>query len=324
MSTALVTVGVPTYQRSDFLPEALESILGQTLEDIEVIVSDNGMSEEVRAFVESFGDPRLTYRHNGANIGSTPNTVAACLAGSAPYVAVLHDDDVWEPKFLETLVSQLEADPTLSMAFSDLSIIMDDGTHNEQLTVLASRAYGRNRLSEGKHQPFYDIALLDRAVQSPGVAVVRRSAIDWADFPPEMNPMYDTWLAYLACREGRGAWFTPDRLVRYRTHPGTLSRNNRWNQQFIWMYTHFVHDDRLAAIRPALERALARFHLLYATDLLADGDKRQARREVLTGFRRARTARGLATLLLASIPGRAEPRVELARRISRKLDRRAV
>lgn len=324
MTEPIVTVAVPTYLRVDYLPAALDSIVSQTLRDIEVIVSDNGMSDEVRAIIESYGDERITYRHNGANIGSTPNTVAACTAGRAPYVAVLHDDDIWEPTFLETLVRPLERDPSLTLAFCDLSIIHPDGAIDERLSALAARAYGRDRLRPGRHEPFFDIALLDRAVQSPGVAVVRRSAIDWDDFPPEMDPMFDTWLAYLASRGGGGAWFTPERLLRYRTHAQTLSRTAHWNTQFVWMYTHFVADPRLRAIKPSLERMLAKFHLLHATDLLADGDKSGARRELLVGLRDAVTLRALATLFIACLPGKAQPRVRFARKISRRFDRRAV
>lgn len=324
MSPPLVTVAVPTFRRIDYLPAALESALSQTLGDLEIIVSDNAMSEEVRSIVRSFGDDRLIYRHNGENIGSTPNTVAACTAGSGRYVAVLHDDDVWEPEFLERLVAPLERDPTLVLAFSDYHVMRSDGTLDPARSISSTRLFRRNRLREGTYAPFHDIALVDRAIQPPSAVVVRRSSIDWSEFPQEMDPMFDNWLAYLACRDGGGAWFTPERLCRYRTHDTTLTTTGRWNRQLVWMYSQFAADDRLRSVRSGIEEELARFKLVYATDLLSGGDRRQARDVAVEGLRRAVTARGVVTYLLASVPGNGAQRVQLVRSLSRRFDRRLV
>ena len=112
----LVTVGIPTYRRDDYLGEALESVLAQTVTDIEIIVSDNGNSPATRALVESYADPRIAYSPLPENIGHHGNLTRCLHLGSAPYVTVLADDDTMYPTNLERKLAALEEYPSAGLA----------------------------------------------------------------------------------------------------------------------------------------------------------------------------------------------------------------
>jgi glycosyltransferase involved in cell wall biosynthesis len=296
----LVSVIIPTYNRVPFLTKALESALAQTYRNTEIIVSDNAASPEVAALVASYGDPRLRYRHNGGNIGLTGNALAAYRDARGEYVSTLHDDDMWEPGLLEELVPPLEADRDLVLAFSDHWVMRSDDSVDLQLTEAGTRRWGRHGLREGTHRPFYGLALADRAIPI-GACVIRRSAIDWYDFPAEIGTGYDMWVAYLASRTGGGAHYCPRRLMRYRWHAGaeSASRDQRYR---IYCYSRFIDDERLRPVRPALQRVAAVSKTSHGISLLRDGRKREARTSLLQGLAHAPELRAFAALVLTFLP----------------------
>jgi glycosyltransferase involved in cell wall biosynthesis len=291
---------IPTYNRVPFLTKALESALAQTYRNTEIIVSDNAASPEVAQLVASYGDRRVRYRHNNGNIGPLRNVLAAYREAKGDYVSTLHDDDLWEPTLLEELVPPLEADRNLVMAFSDHWVIRSDGHVDPKLTEAATRRWRRDRLREGSHRPFYHLALVDRAIPI-GACVIRRSAIDWDDFPAEIGAGYDLWIAYLASRDGAGAHYCPRRLLRYRWHPGadSVSRNQR---EPIYAYGRFIEDERLRPIRGALRRIAAVSSTSLGIALLRQGRPREARAPLLRGMAHAPELRGAFSLALSFLP----------------------
>jgi glycosyltransferase involved in cell wall biosynthesis len=312
----LVTVILPTFERPAYVASALESALAQTYTNIEIVVSDNGPSEEVARLVTSVGDARVRYRHNGGNIGAMRNALAAYRETRGTYVATLHDDDMWEPTFLERLVPPLEADADLTLAFSDHSIISEGGTIDRVASDANTRRWGRDRLSEGTHRPFHRLALVHRAIPL-GSSLLRFSAIDWDDFRDEIGPAYDLWISYLASRQGRGAHYTRERLTRYRVHGGNLSGQDRYLRAKLFCYDVFLADPQIRSIHPALRRERASVQTSAGIGLLAGGRRREALTYLSAGFLRRPEARGLIALALSLTPGDTKAFVRWARKLSR-------
>src|ERR1043166_2194497 len=191
----LVSVVIPTFNRPSYLREAIASALRQTYSNFEVLVCDNASTDETRQVVESFSDPRLRYRRHSRNVGPTENVIGGCRETRGEFIANLHDDDVWEPSFLEKLVPVLRENPSAAIAFSDHYIINASGTINLELSQKNSCRWKRDVLTPGLHQPLHRIALLDKSVPLSMAAVMRRSAIDWNDIP-DLPSCYDLWLLY--------------------------------------------------------------------------------------------------------------------------------
>jgi glycosyltransferase involved in cell wall biosynthesis len=104
-SSPLVTIAIPTYNRADsYLPQALQSALGQTYANLEIIVSDNCSTDNTRAFVTAIADPRLRYFRQEVNIGSTNNMNFCLEQATGEYVLFLHDDDRIDPDFVESCI----------------------------------------------------------------------------------------------------------------------------------------------------------------------------------------------------------------------------
>ncbi|MDX2231925.1 MAG: glycosyltransferase family 2 protein [Leptolyngbyaceae cyanobacterium bins.349] len=213
----LVSVIIPTYNRSEYLQEAIASVLDQTFQDFEVIVSDDCSLDNSRALVDSFRDARIRFRRNSTNLGVADNVTQAIKLATGKYIASLNDDDQWTETFLEKLVTPLEANPELVLSFCDYFVMDDQGVIHDQWTTQQSHQEKRDRLGAGIYQPFWDVGLIDQAVFMSCAAVLRRDAIALAELP-NAGVFWDYYLAYLACRTGQGAYYCNERLALYRRH----------------------------------------------------------------------------------------------------------
>jgi GT2 family glycosyltransferase len=217
----LVDVGIPTRGTPRYLAEAVESVLAQTLAEWRLVISENGPGgSEVAALVRPYlADPRVELAATGADLGMAHNHTALLRAGTAPYVAILHDDDLWEPGFLERRVSFLEAHPDCAFVFSDVAIVDGDGTVRGVTAV---------PLRRGVHRPEEFLPRLYAAnlVSVPSI-LVRRAA--YAAVGGEFNPDvafidYEMWLRLAATAP---VGFLPGADARYRIHPGQASSTAR-------------------------------------------------------------------------------------------------
>jgi len=279
----LVSVVVPTYNRTRYLAVALESALAQTYRNIEIIVSDDASSEDIfGAVVSRFSDPRIKYHRNPSNLGMGMNTWGALARANGKYVGTIHDDDAWEPDFLETLVPPLERDPSLSIAFCDHWIVDEAGTLKAEASDENTRRWKRDRLPRGTLRPYLPWAMA-RVVPAAMAALFRKSAIDWNDFPPEVGTFYDAWLTYLSARTGAGAHYEPRRLTRYRVHEqsetlswGSSAGRLRALRQAEFVGRRYLQDPALAEIRPAMEKEYTGAVLSLSVALLEQGSGHEA------------------------------------------------
>lgn len=106
----LVTVGIPTYERPEGLRRTLRCIVGQTYDQLEIIVSDNGSTGNATTNVaEEFAraDPRVRYVRQPFNAGSIQNCKFLLKASTGEYFMWAADDDWWTRDFIESCISEL-------------------------------------------------------------------------------------------------------------------------------------------------------------------------------------------------------------------------
>jgi glycosyltransferase involved in cell wall biosynthesis len=310
MSEPLVSVVVPTYNRTAYLSAALTSAVTQTYSNIEILIADDASKEDVfGAVVARFSDTRIKYQRNERNLGMGLNAWSALARASGKYVTTLHDDDVWEADFLASLVPALERDATLSVAFCDHHVIDQHGTIDVAAADANTRRWHRDRLSPGTLRPFAEAAVLWQSIPAAMAALFRKSAIDWADFPAEVGTYYDIWLAYQAARTGAGAHYEPRRLTRYRVHGqsetgswGSRAGRIKAMRQAEFVYRRYMEDPGLNALRETIARAYARKAISLAVTLMEDGDAAEARRVLETAQRRVPRAEIRAAAVLATLP----------------------
>lgn len=124
-----VTIAMPVYNGSNFIADAIRSILAQTYTDFELIVTDNASTDRTREIVEGFAeqDDRVRYIRNEKNIGAAANyNLGFELARGEYFKWQAHDDEL-SPDYLENCVNALDEDPSVSLVHTVTKGINGDG-----------------------------------------------------------------------------------------------------------------------------------------------------------------------------------------------------
>ena len=113
---------MPAYDAEATLRESVESVLAQSVGDLELLVVDDGSRVPVREVLAELGDPRLrviVHEHN-RGLGRARNSALA--AARAPLVSQLDADDLWEPDYLEGVLGCFD-DPQVGLAYTNATVL---------------------------------------------------------------------------------------------------------------------------------------------------------------------------------------------------------
>lgn len=129
-SLPLVSIGVPLYNEAKHLREALESLLGQSYTHTEMLISDNGSTDETEAICREYmaKDPHISYLRHPANIGQHENFNCLPRRSGGTYFFWASGHDRWEKTFIEDCIRVLEGNPTAVLAYPRTVNMWDDGT----------------------------------------------------------------------------------------------------------------------------------------------------------------------------------------------------
>lgn len=111
MNNPLLSVVIPFYNRVDWLCEAIESVLNQTYDNLEIIVVNDGSPEDVSDFLERYGD-KIIYRYKENGGAATARNLAMEIA-TGEYIAFLDSDDIWLPEKTEKQIAFMRRSGTL-------------------------------------------------------------------------------------------------------------------------------------------------------------------------------------------------------------------
>lgn len=124
---SLVSVILPTYNRSQYIREAVQSVLEQTFKDFELIIIDDGSTDNTIETVKAFlKDKRIRYvKQENAGAAAARNRGLSMSTGN--YIAFIDSDDIWEKDKINIQLSIMNALPDVSLVFSDFSSMDRNG-----------------------------------------------------------------------------------------------------------------------------------------------------------------------------------------------------
>jgi glycosyltransferase involved in cell wall biosynthesis len=268
----LVDVGIPAYGRPAYLRESVESVLSQTMDRWLLWISEDGpgstaVAEAVKPYLT---DPRIRYSVAGERLGPAGNKNILLRAGSAPFVAILDDDDRWHPAFLARRVSFLEEHPECGFVFSAVNEIDEAGQPFRQAGFF-------DREGVLASSDFVPRLLETNFVHTPSV-LVRRSAYRAVGeaFDESLTYIYDAEMWFrLATRFPVGYLARCD--ADYRVHRSQVSFGIRPAQQIL----DFLDQAEAIVKRngwdiPSGPRLRSQWLLSAALDELERGKRREA------------------------------------------------
>lgn len=126
MGKPLVSVLIPTYNKGEFIGEAIESVLSQTYENFELIIVDDCSSDNTIVIVRHFlNDTRVKFFQNERNLGIGGNWNKTLSYATGKYIKYLMADDKFENRLLEKYVKVMEENPRVSIVTSYRGIFGD-------------------------------------------------------------------------------------------------------------------------------------------------------------------------------------------------------
>lgn len=240
---ACVTVLLPTYNRAGSLPRAIESVLGQTRRDFELLISDNASEDDTATVCQRYAerDPRVRYFRQAVNRGPIGNFNWLLSQADTDFALMLADDDWLDANYLERCTAIMEGDPRLSIVTGATRYFEGDAPPDLVLNTTLTDRSGARRVLRYLRNSWSSAAFY---------GVLRTSAVERA--LPIPNVMGADWLFVAALAfNGHAATTTETHLNRSR---GGASAN----------------FDRIAAVSGLSARAARNPHLAIAFNQYRD------------------------------------------------------
>lgn len=208
-----ISVVIPAYNASRFVAETLRSVLGQTLPADEILVIDDGSTDDTAAVAESFGPPVRVIRRANARQAASRNF--GVQESASEWIAFVDADDLWEANKLARQMEELARHPLADLCYTArVDFVEQDG-----------------RIEFGNVTPApppenIRKALFRNTAFMPSSVIIRRStflAAGGFDTQIKIGEDWDLWLRLLHAGVAFAA--CPEPLLLYRIHPGSVSHN---------------------------------------------------------------------------------------------------
>ena len=245
----LVSVIIPCYNRQDYIAQTIDSVLNQTWPNIELIVVDDGCTDNSRQILENYGNRVQLLEHPGfTNKGQSAAINVGLNAAKGDYIAILDSDDLFLPQKIEKQISYFLKHPNLGLVYSNGYRINEQGK-------ITSEFY----LPTHQERSVPENVLLDCYFLLPNNALVRRDVYNAAGlFDESLRSAQDHDMA-IRIAEVTNIGYMDNYLFCYRQHKNSISQTKaklRWMNGFIilkkassrYPYRRFVVRKRAAVL----------------------------------------------------------------------------
>jgi glycosyltransferase involved in cell wall biosynthesis len=264
-----VSVITPSYQRAHLITRALSSVLGQDFADLEIVVVDDGSTDDTAAVIARVADPRLRYVRFEKNRGIGAARKAGIEEARGEVVAFLDSDDLWKPGKLATVMGAFRRHPEVDLVFSDFENI--DHTSGERERGFEKTATALRRLTVTPLEP--DWWLVEKGaleglleanfIGTSSVVALRRSVFTRAgNFRADLSGPEDLEMWWRAALSGSRFAYTTVPLVERHKDEGSITSLTR---AFVSRHLRAMDACEEAAVKagrsdlvPQLRRARAR------------------------------------------------------------------
>jgi len=269
-----VSVIIPTYNRANLISETIDSVLDQTYKDYEIIVIDDGSTDNTQEVLSLYGERIKIIQQNNQGQGPARNTGIKSSRGE--WIAFLDSDDLWKPNKLKEQVDFLKNKPNLAWVYSDAEVF-------EDTTGLMLYSFGeRQRLYEGD---ILEKLLIQDFIPSP-TPLINKKVFEHVGYFLNYESAQD-WDMWIRIAEYYPIGLISESLALYRKHPGNITSSLTWEKKY---------SCRIDIIKNAIERnpeqlkkvkdlAISNIKLGLCKSLLQEGNKVDARRLIIAAIK---------------------------------------
>ena len=220
MSSPLVSVVIPAYNHQKFIGPAVDSVLGQSCADLELIVVDDGSTDRTGEIVRSYTDPRISYYYQeNQDAYNTINRGMSLARGR--FIAILNSDDIYSLDRLERLLAAQAASGAVCL-FSDVVPIDDEGDQFTDPQFGWNLWHQKNRAFYRQCGDLYTAFLKGNfMVTTSNLFMTREAQLKVGNFCSlRYLHDYDFIFRMMLAHPGQVAYLDDAKLLSYRIHSG--------------------------------------------------------------------------------------------------------
>ena len=227
-----ISVCLATYNGEKYIKEQLDSILPQLSANDEVIISDDGSTDNTLQVINSFNDIRIKIFHNENKKGLTNNFENAIQKASGDIIFLSDQDDVWKNDKVKKILSAFSSDNSLTLVFSNAEIIDENGI---------SKNYNFFKDNEANYTSIFKAFFKNQFL---GCTIAFKSELKSKILPfPYGIPMHDWWIGVLSLFYGK-VKFLNESLISYRRHNNNVTSESssnllsiiNWRITLLWLF----------------------------------------------------------------------------------------
>ncbi|CAN5314445.1 hypothetical protein BH10CYA1_BH10CYA1_54500 [soil metagenome] len=232
MNSPSVSVIIPAHNPGVYLGQAIESVYKQTFQDWEILVVDDGSTEDIAAVCSAFPRVKLIRQ---VQLGASIARNVGILNSSGDFIAFLDHDDLWQSTKLEKQIAALNLDPAIGICHTDVAFI--DAQDHPIYPKQQDANHDSDAIKEERITIHAITDRIDKSYSSSGIltsssVVIRRSALAFGGlFDPDLNICGDTDLWLKICMHYQLA-FVPSQETIYRVHQNNQSKNPTGRNEF--------------------------------------------------------------------------------------------
>lgn len=224
-SEPLVSVIIPAYNHEEYIEECLLSVIKQTYKNIEIIIINDGSTDETEKEIMKIIDTidRKIYYTSQENQGVCKTLNRGLKIASGKYIAILASDDMWVTHRIERQVSHMEKYKHVGFVFSDSKFIFNRKVSNIKFSDYKSKLNTLFTEMNFYRSIYYD--LLTGNFICAATVLIRKEALDQVG-QFDINIDFEDYDMWLRLSKKYDAGYIPEVLALYRMHGNNLSNNS--------------------------------------------------------------------------------------------------
>ncbi|KKD39484.1 glycosyltransferase family 2 protein [Limnoraphis robusta] len=256
-----ISIIIPVYNGATTIQATIDSVLAQTFSDFELIIVDDGSTDDTLKIISQYGDPRIQVV-SSSHAGAAATRNRGLKQASGEYIAFLDADDLWTPDKLEAQLNALQTHLEAAVAYSWTDFIDEAGSW---------RQAGRHRTVNGEA---YAAMLLYNFIESGSNPLIRRDALNTVGGFDESLTGGQDWDLYLRLAARYLFVNVPKVQILYRIRDNSISANITRQEQQVVKVLNKAFSQAPKNLQPLKRKSLALVYKYLACRILEQAPSR--------------------------------------------------
>ena len=240
-----ISIAFIVYNGAKYMHRQIDSILAQTHKVDEIIVCDDGSSDNTKEILEEYKNkhPYLFFLHyNNKNLGPTKNIEKAIQACTGELILLADQDDYWETNKVETIFKWFVANPAMNGLFTNGSLMDSNGILDNKYGLWDVMSFPYKAVNNSQDLKLY-INTVENSVTGATLAIRNNLPFLEQPFPHIKHLVHDRWLA-MNLAEDNSLGILNEKLIRYRIHSEqTIGGKTKNIEKYISLNTNLFLEE---------------------------------------------------------------------------------